>query len=444
VLVDRFCSLATDPVDRLRGERMMGASLHYLGDQANARQILEGVLSRTFAQLRQSRAVPFQYGRPNARLILSRILWLQGFPDQGLRLAERNVDDARAIDLAVGVCYALEIASLVSIWSSDLAATERHVTALLDYSARHALAAWHRPARCYDGIRLIQRGMWVRDSSCSVLRSTSFGGRASSRITRSCSATSRKAWPRRGQIAQAFATIDEALGKSERDEERWWIAELLRIKAELILLAADADAALTAEAHLQDALHGHAGKARCPWSCDAPPTSPAVWHHQGTGRAGARPHWPRSYARFNRGGTPPTADLEAASNLESAALSRHRIAYKRPRQASLSLRTADPTFETETRREDNRPLEICDRHKSRVGPERQQAAISSAQAGNGRRYRVNPRQIFSTTGLVTYGSPSGDHALRYCALSLRPNARAGTATPNPIDSSHIFAMEQLE
>jgi hypothetical protein len=91
-------------------------------------------------------------------LILSRILWLQGFPDQGLRLAERNVEDARAIDLAVGVCYALETASLVSIWSSDLAATERHVTALLDYSARHALAVWHRPARCYDGVRLIQRG----------------------------------------------------------------------------------------------------------------------------------------------------------------------------------------------------------------------------------------------------------------------------------------------
>ena len=67
VLVDRFCSLVTDPADRLRGERMMGASLHYLGDQANARQILEGILSRHVAPLPQSRAVPFQYGRPNAR-----------------------------------------------------------------------------------------------------------------------------------------------------------------------------------------------------------------------------------------------------------------------------------------------------------------------------------------------------------------------------------------
>src|SRR5207245_8813481 len=93
VLVDRLHGLVTDPADRLRGERMMGASLHYLGDQANARQIL----SHHVAPARQSRAVPFQYGQPNARLILSRILWLQGFPDQGLRLAERDVEDARAI-----------------------------------------------------------------------------------------------------------------------------------------------------------------------------------------------------------------------------------------------------------------------------------------------------------------------------------------------------------
>src|SRR5262245_5842819 len=94
-LVDRFFGLATNPVDRVRGERMMGASLHYLGDQANAQRILEGILSRHGAPARLSRAVPFQYGRPNASLTLSRILWLQGFPDQGLRLAEENVEDAR-------------------------------------------------------------------------------------------------------------------------------------------------------------------------------------------------------------------------------------------------------------------------------------------------------------------------------------------------------------
>ena len=312
VLVDRFCSQATDPVDRLRGERMMGASLHYLGDQANARQILEGVLSRHVAPLPQSRAVPFQYGRPNARLILSRILWLQGFPDQGLRLAERNVDDARAIDLAVGVCYALETASLVSIWSSDLAATERHVTALLDYSARHALDVWHRPARCYDGIRLIQRGdvgqgLELLSTALDELRRTSllpYHPVMLGNLAQGLAAA--------GQITQAFATIDEALGKSERDEERWWIAELLRIKAELILLAADADAALTAEAHLQTALAWARRQGALSLELRCAIDLARLWQQQGRA-APAYDLLAPIYARFTEGFA--TADLEAAKIL---------------------------------------------------------------------------------------------------------------------------------
>ena len=57
-----------------------------------------------------------------------------------------------------------------------------------------------------------------------------------------------------GHVAEARATIEEALTKSERDEERWWMPELLRIKAEVISLAEGGEAAPTAELHLQDAL----------------------------------------------------------------------------------------------------------------------------------------------------------------------------------------------
>ena len=312
VLVDRLYGLATNPADRLRGERMMGASLHYLGDQANARQILEGILSRHVAPARLSRAVPFQYGQPNAPLILSRILWLQGFPDQGLRLAERSVEDARAIDLAVGVCYALEIASLVSIWSSDLVATERYVTALLDYSARHALVAWHRPARCYDGVRLIKRGelgegLELLRPALDELRATSVVpyypfmlGALAQGLTEA------------GYVAQALATIDEALAKCERDEERWWFAELLRIKAEVMLSTEDADAAAAAEAHLQDALSWTRRQGVLSLELRCATDLARLWHLQGRA-APARKLLGPIYARFTEGFA--TADLEAAKAL---------------------------------------------------------------------------------------------------------------------------------
>ena len=177
-LVDRFCGLVTDPIDRLR--------------------------------------------------------------DQSLQLAERNVEDARTIDLAVGGCYALESASLVSIWNGDLQATERYVTALLDYSARQELAAWHRPARCYDGVRLIKRGdlrggLELLRTALDELRETSFVPYYPFML-----GTLAQGLAQAGYVAPALVTIDEALAKCERDEEGWWFAELLRIKAEVMLSAEDA------------------------------------------------------------------------------------------------------------------------------------------------------------------------------------------------------------
>ena len=39
-----------------------------------------------------------------------------------------------------------------------------------------------------------------------------------------------------GQVSEGLAAIEEAIARFERSEERWPIAELLRIKGELLLL----------------------------------------------------------------------------------------------------------------------------------------------------------------------------------------------------------------
>jgi hypothetical protein len=42
-----------------------------------------------------------------ARITLAAILWLTGLPDQAMRVAARNVDDAKALDHAISLTYAL-------------------------------------------------------------------------------------------------------------------------------------------------------------------------------------------------------------------------------------------------------------------------------------------------------------------------------------------------
>jgi predicted ATPase len=59
---------------------------------------------------------------------------------------------------------------------------------------------------------------------------------------------------RAGQIAEGLETIDEVLARSERNEDRWCVAELLRIRGELLLLQGGSGTAAAAEEHYHQAL----------------------------------------------------------------------------------------------------------------------------------------------------------------------------------------------
>ena len=310
-LAERFRDRAA--ADRAVGERMVGASLHYLGDQTNARQHVERMLGRYADPVRRSHTIRFQYDQKiAAHMILARILWLQGFPERARRIARKNVEDARAIDHALSLCNALEVPCLVEIWSGDLEAAERAVTALLDHSARHALAVRHAGARCFDGALLIERGAAGRGlelirTAVDELRETSFVPYYPITL-----GTLARGLARVGQVARALATIDQALAKSERDEERWWIAELLRIKADLIVQAGGPGAAPAAEEQLQQGLEWARRQGALSMELRCATGLARRWLEQGRTEA-ARELLAPVYSRFTEGFD--TADLQAAEAL---------------------------------------------------------------------------------------------------------------------------------
>jgi hypothetical protein len=310
-LAERFCDRVANPADRPVGERMVGASLHYLGDQTNARRHLEGMLSRYVAPVRRSHTIRFQYDQQVvARMTLARVLWLQGFPDQALEIAQRNVEDARAVDHALSVCGALEAACLVAIWSGDLAATSGAVAALLDHSSRHALTVWHARGRCLHGVLRIRRGdvgagVEGLRAALDELREIGFVPRYIALLGELAEGLARL-----GEDAQGLATIDEALTRS--DEEHWAIAEFERIKAELVVLAGGPGAAPAAEQHFQRALQWARRQGALSWELRCATGLARLWHAQGRSEA-ARELLAPLYRRFTEGFDTP--DLLAAKTL---------------------------------------------------------------------------------------------------------------------------------
>jgi predicted ATPase/DNA-binding winged helix-turn-helix (wHTH) protein len=313
-LARKFCSIAADrpaSPDLLIGDRMTGTPLHYLGDQASARRHIERTLAHYVTPVRRSHIIRFQFDqRLTASCTLARILWLQGFPDQAMRTAQSSVDEARAADHALSLCNTLtQAACPIALFVGDLAAAERYVAMLLEHSARHALTVRHAEGHCSRGALFIQRGDVAIGSrylryAVEELRKLGFVQRCPAFLGALAEGLGRA-----GQGAEGLAAIDEALALSERDEERWCVAELLRIKGELVLSEGGPDAAETAEDHFGQALDWARRQGALSWELRAAASLARLWHDQNRIRA-AREILAAVYDRFTEGFE--TADLKAA------------------------------------------------------------------------------------------------------------------------------------
>ena len=318
-LAQRFHALAakrSDPNDRLIGERMIGVSQYYLGDLLSARRHLERVLAHYVAPAQKWQFVRFQVDQwAGARAYLARILWLQGLPDQAMRTAERSVADARATNHAISLGLALAVAACpIALWAGDLAAAEHYVEMLLDHSTRHALRALARLWPLLSGnARHPARRSRRPDYGCCAPPSPNQPrpGPSARLFAFLISAASGRA----GQIADGLPAIEEAIVRSEHTEERWLIAELLRIKGELLLLQDAPGAAAAAEDHFRQALDWARRQGALSWELRAATSLARLLRDQGR-REEARELLAPVYDRFTEGFA--TADLKAAKALLDA------------------------------------------------------------------------------------------------------------------------------
>jgi predicted ATPase/DNA-binding winged helix-turn-helix (wHTH) protein len=316
-LAQRFCGLAAtsaDPADRLIGDGMTGIALHHLGDQTGARRHIERQVSRYMAPDRRSHAVRFLFDqRVTGRVFLARILWLQGFPDQAMRISQGILEDTRAIDHTVSLCYALCVAACsVPLFVGDLVAVERSVAMLLDYSAKHVLVFWHAWGRCLEGTLFIRRG--DVETGLPLLR-TALDELREAKLalpTTIFLSALAEGLAGVGHVTDGIAAIDEALARSERDEERWYVPELLRVKGELVLREDAPDAASIAEDHFRQALHWARQQGALSWELRAATSLARLRRDQDRTRA-AREILAPVYDRFTEGFE--TTDLKAAKCL---------------------------------------------------------------------------------------------------------------------------------
>jgi predicted ATPase/DNA-binding winged helix-turn-helix (wHTH) protein len=305
-----------DTAAALVGERTIGMSLFYLGDHTGARRHAELLLDHYVRPKDRSNVIRFQFDpRIVARTLRSKLLWAQGFPDQAMKEVQGVVEESTTVGHAMSLALALaQGACPVTLLCGDWMAAERFINLLLRHTAEHALDLWHDWGICFGAALLIARGnineglKALKAALDGLPREAFFARYAGIR------ATLAEALGRVGAIPSGHATIDEALLRSEQQGERWYIAEFLRIKGELLQLENTPRARQEAEEHFRQSLECARQQEAISWELRTSMSLARLYQGQGQ-LIEARDALGPVYARFQEGFK--TADLKAANALMS-------------------------------------------------------------------------------------------------------------------------------
>jgi predicted ATPase/DNA-binding winged helix-turn-helix (wHTH) protein len=239
-IAERFSAIARrggDPADVLVGDRLLGYTLHYEGDQPRAREYLERVVAHYISQRDHRHMIWFHYDqRVLARGVLAQVFWLEGHVEQAVDSAHVTFDDARATNDILSQCFALaEAVCPIMISTGDLAAAARFLAVLLDLATEHKLDLWKNWGCCLEGKLLIRQGEFARGTAVLRAALDAFAGTGRQMRYPAFLGALAEGLAAGGRLTEGLETIGEALARAERDGERWCVPELLRVKGELLL-----------------------------------------------------------------------------------------------------------------------------------------------------------------------------------------------------------------
>jgi predicted ATPase len=232
-----------------------------------------------------------------------------------MRQVKDIVDGALAGNDVLSLCQVLvQGACPVALFVGDLAMADRYVTMLLDHSARQALGFWQAFGHAFQGVLVIKRGdvadgLALLSTALGEFRQIQFGVLYGLFLSEFADALGRV-----GRAAEGLAAIDEALVRAERNDERWYVAELLRIKGGLLLRQGDPDAPREAERLFSESLDWSRRQQAAAWELRTAASLGALWRDQGR-IEDARQLVAAGCARFGEG--VETADLREARQLLS-------------------------------------------------------------------------------------------------------------------------------
>jgi TOMM system kinase/cyclase fusion protein len=298
-----------EPMRLLEAHRALGVPLFYLGELVAARAHLEQEMALYDPQQQRSHAS--HYGvNPRVSCLSTVIwpLWLLGYPDQALERCHDALTLAQELSHPYSLAYALQGAIRFHRFRREVQAAQERAEALLALSIEQGFAQWEAAGAMIRGWGLAEQGQ--EDEGIAQIRQglAAWQGMGIEAGQPYWLALLADAHTRIGQVEEGLHVLAEAFVLVDKNGERWWEAELHRLKGELLLGQSGPDEH-QAEAYFHQALNiAHRQQAKS-LALRAAMSLSRLWQQQGK-PAEARQLLAEIYGWFTEGFD--TADLQEA------------------------------------------------------------------------------------------------------------------------------------
>jgi predicted ATPase len=225
-----------DPLQVALARLGLGANYSQLGEFTRSEEHLRKLIE--FYDYREHHAgVPYYGIDPgvNGLIWLALVMWVRGFPDQAERYSQEAIDLARILEHPFSLTAALEVsAGIMHVLGRDFAAARRDLDESLQLATMKDFGLFQVEGSYYQGVILVaeghgDEGITQMKSSLTAWRAT--GMRIMYPLMLGLLA---EALGRSGKIREGLQTLDEAFATVIDGNEQFFVAELYRIKGDLL------------------------------------------------------------------------------------------------------------------------------------------------------------------------------------------------------------------
>jgi predicted ATPase/class 3 adenylate cyclase len=261
--------------------RALGTTYFTMGQFSAARKQLER--ARGLYDPDHHLRFRFQYGQDigtTAMCYLSWALWHLGYVDQASQLASKAVNRADEIShphtLVYTLCHARGMMDVFRRQSDD---TKSYAGVVTSLCSEHAFPFWAAGGQIFGGWAAINQGevdAGVDKLVCGLAAWRTTGARLWLPIFLALEAEGHL---KAGRDQAALHSIEQALATSDETGERWAIAEILRVKANLLLTTGRGKAEEVEEALIESLEIAQQQQAKS-WELRSATSLARLWRHQ--------------------------------------------------------------------------------------------------------------------------------------------------------------------